>query len=93
MRGVAAIRCADVDNLDEVMLLELFEKCEHYTCLVGRGSDGRETVQPLSKLAAVHLRGKHLTTVTLAVEHLKREVGPLLAGLPALLNGAAKKVS
>lgn len=77
--------------VDEETFFALVERVEHYTDLIGTDDSGHETVRPLAKLSAVHLRGKHGTTAALVRAHVEKEFAHFFTELGGILRAAFGK--
>lgn len=74
--GGTAMAVANVlSAIDEPTFDAFAETCDKYTDLVSVGEDGRERIQPLKTVAAVHLRRRYFAMASLMRAHVEAEFG------------------
>ncbi len=77
---------AVIASVDEQTFEAFADTCEKYTDLVSRGEDGAERVQPLSKVASVHMRGRYVDMVVLMRAHIEGQFSDFFARVGELLG-------
>ena len=75
-----------IASVDEETFEAFADTCEKYTDLVSRGDDGTERVQPLSKVASVHMRGRYVDMVVLMRAHIEAQFSDFFARVGELLG-------
>lgn len=80
-----------VDQMGETEFLAFCDICEAQTNLVITEEDSRETVQPLPKVSAMHMKRRYLDLAYLLKAHVQEEFAPFFAGIQEALGTDAEE--